>query len=68
MRQANRLVEQFAAEDEHVDYVDVFTPMLTPEGEPRADLLVEDGLHLNAEGYKLWTSILGPQLQRALAP
>jgi len=67
VREANGLVKEFADEDEHVDYVDVFTPMLTPEGEPRGELLVADKLHMNADGYKLWTEILRPHLDRALA-
>ena len=67
VREANGLVKEFADEEHLVEYVDVFTPMLTPEGEPRGDLLVADKLHLNAEGYKLWTEILRPHLDRALA-
>ena len=45
-------------------FIDVFTPMLGPDGEPRKELLVSDGLHLNAAGYKLWASIIGPYLAR----
>ena len=67
IRQANALVEQFAIEDDHVDYVDVFTPTLTPDAQPRPDLLIADGLHLNAVGYKLWTPIVREHIDRALA-
>ena len=41
--------------------------MLTRDGEPRPDLLVGDGLHLNEEGYRLWTSILQGEFGRVLA-
>jgi lysophospholipase L1-like esterase len=34
--------------------------MLGPDGKPRADLLQEDGLHLNKQGYELWTRLLRP--------
>lgn len=41
-------------------YVDVFTPMLDPAGKPRAEFFLEDGLHLNREGYRLWSRLLRP--------
>lgn len=39
-------------------YIDVYHPMLGQDGRPRAELFDADGLHLSAEGYRLWTSIL----------
>jgi len=35
-------------------YVDVFPAMLDRAGRPRAELFLEDGLHLSREGYRLW--------------
>jgi len=68
IRQANRLIEEYAATSKgKVVYVDVFTPLLTPDGQPRPDLLIADGLHLNAEGYRLWTPIVREQIDRAVA-
>ena len=65
IRRANQLIRAYAAtKPGKVIYVDVFTPMLTPDRMPRPDLLVADGLHLNEEGYRLWTSILRPVLER----
>lgn len=48
-------------------WVDVTTPMSTPRGRPRRSLFVFDGIHPSAEGYALWTSILRPRLDAALA-
>ena len=68
IREANRLIEQYAGGTQgKVVYVDVFTPLLTPDGQPRPDLLIADGLHLNAEGYKLWTPIVRKELDRILS-
>ena len=39
-------------------YVDVFTPMLGSDGRPRAELFLDDGLHLSPAGYRLWSAIL----------
>lgn len=49
--------------DQRLDYVDVFNPMLGEDGQPRPELLVEDGLHLTPEGYELWSEILRPYLE-----
>lgn len=62
MSVTNALIRAHIAHDTLAAYVDVVTPMLTPEGKPRAELFVEDRLHLNAEGYKLWASLLEPHL------
>jgi lysophospholipase L1-like esterase len=43
-----------------VDYIDVFSPMLTADGTPRRDLFRKDALHLNLAGYALWRSIIRP--------
>jgi lysophospholipase L1-like esterase len=63
----NRLVREFADGHDKVDFVDVYTPALGADGKPRADLLVEDRLHLNREGYRVWTAALRPHLDRVLA-
>jgi lysophospholipase L1-like esterase len=39
-------------------YVDVFSAMLDSTGKPRTEFFLEDGLHLNREGYRLWGRIL----------
>jgi lysophospholipase L1-like esterase len=62
MRQANARIEAWADETERVVYVDVATPMLGADGEPRPELFIADGLHMSAEGYALWTTILKPVL------
>ena len=55
--------------DDKLAYVDVFTPMLDAAGQPRRELFLEDGLHMNASGYAIWrdgsphTSIAGDPLQ-----
>lgn len=62
MREANRRIREYCASDARLAYVDVRTPMLGPEGRPRADLLHADGLHLSAAGYALWTRLVAPLL------
>lgn len=58
IKEANRLISEYATETKGVEYIDVFTPMLTAEGTPRKELFRDDGLHMNRKGYELWTAIL----------
>jgi lysophospholipase L1-like esterase len=62
MKEANRLIQDFAATQEHVQYIDVASAMFDSKGNLRADLFVEDGLHPNPKCYALWTSIIKPLL------
>ena len=64
MKDANRMIQEYARTTSGVFFIDVFTPMLTPDGAPRPELFVRDGLHLNEKGYALWASIIEPELDR----
>ncbi|MGL4511839.1 MAG: GDSL-type esterase/lipase family protein [Lacipirellulaceae bacterium] len=61
-REANRRIRARCDADPRLRYVDVWPAMLGPDGRPRSELLVEDGLHLSDEGYRLWTELVGPAL------
>jgi lysophospholipase L1-like esterase len=63
MRQANAMLRSFAERDDRVAYVDVDGPMMGWDERPRAELFVEDGLHLSVEGYRLWSMLLRPFLR-----
>jgi lysophospholipase L1-like esterase len=62
MREANAAVRRYAASQKGVAFIDVFTPMLTKDGELRPELYQEDGLHLDRRGYDLWRSVIAPYL------
>lgn len=68
VKTANRLIREYCGTDERLLFADVFTPMLNPEGRPRADLCVKDMLHLNAQGYALWASVLRPIVDKYGGP
>ncbi len=63
MRQANRLIRTVTETDPLQIFVDIDTPMIGTDGKPRAELFKSDGLHLNAQGYKLWAELVGPHLK-----
>ena len=63
MRAANKLIADYIETAPNLAYCDVDAPTLGDDGKPRPELFKKDGLHLNDEGYKLWTSLLLPHLK-----
>lgn len=64
VRDANARIREYSDRDDRLGFVDVDRAMIGWNGQPRAELLVEDGLHLSAEGYDLWTVLVRPFLIR----
>ena len=62
VKTANALIEAYTKEKSGLKFINVFPKMLGDDGLPRPDIFVEDRLHMNAEGYKLWTEIVRPFL------
>jgi len=60
----NKLLQEYCEKNAHLTYVDVFSPMLTAEGEPKPDIFRDDKLHMNEAGYKIWANKLQPLLNR----
>jgi lysophospholipase L1-like esterase len=46
----------------YLAFVDVYPQMLGPDGKPRKDLLLSDGLHPSEKCYRLWASLIRPYL------
>jgi lysophospholipase L1-like esterase len=62
VKRANALIEAFTKEQPGLKFIDVFHPMLGADGLPRPEIFSSDLLHMNPEGYKLWTEIVGRYL------
>jgi lysophospholipase L1-like esterase len=62
MEQANRLIAVDCRDRPNVKFIDNWQPMLADDGQPRKELFSKDGLHLSPAGYKLWTSLVRPEL------
>jgi lysophospholipase L1-like esterase len=58
IKAVNSLAEAELANRPGAFVIDVFGPMLGPDGQPRTELFAEDGLHLSAEGYRLWRGLV----------
>ena len=63
----NRAIAAIAAADPRVDYIDVDSRMLAPGGALRPEIFVEDQLHMNPKGYRIWREVIGEYLMRGPA-
>ncbi len=64
IRKANQAISTICEGDDKLNYVDIFKPMIGPDGKPRPELFLKDGLHLNKDGYRLWASAIRPLLKK----
>jgi len=63
MKAANTLIEQKCQGSKQFHYIDIFSPMLNKSGEPKKELFLADGLHLNHQGYLLWKKQVIPFIE-----
>ena len=66
IQKANALIKMHADKTPFIQYLDIVPLMLGEDGLPNADLLVEDGGHLNEKGYRAWSKMLKPSLKSVL--
>jgi lysophospholipase L1-like esterase len=66
MQAANTLIHELCEKQPHLTFVDVATPLLGPDGQPRADLFLADKLHLSSAGYDVWARILTPVIEKLM--
>lgn len=62
MEESNRLIQQYLKLQPKARYVDVYTPMLRPNGKPKPEIFIQDSLHMNQQGYQIWKKRITPYL------
>jgi lysophospholipase L1-like esterase len=62
--QANTLIRDFCRTNAGLRFVDLAGCLLQENGSPNPVLFLPDNLHLNAQGYKIWTQALTPLLKQ----
>lgn len=60
----NKMVEDFVRGKSHLKYIETYGMVLGSDGQPRAELLLPDKLHFNADGYKLLAERVRPYLPK----
>jgi hypothetical protein len=56
----NKQFLKLSTEEEHINFVDLASPMLNPNGKLKTEIFIEDGMHLNELGYKIWNQTIRP--------
>jgi lysophospholipase L1-like esterase len=64
MEKTNRLIEKECSRDKQLIYVDVASPMLDNNNEPRKEIFQKDNLHMTREGYVIWREVIKPILTK----
>ncbi|MBX3390926.1 MAG: hypothetical protein KF691_15865 [Phycisphaeraceae bacterium] len=65
MERANSIVNDYCNKTPGATFLDIATPMLGPEGKLDPTLFREDGLHMTAKGYAIWTDVVRPAVMSA---
>ncbi|MDB6110818.1 MAG: hypothetical protein JWR69_2568 [Pedosphaera sp.] len=63
VKRLNFLAEKYCRRH-GIDFINVFPLMLGPDGQPKPDIYVADGLHMNAKGYAIWKQAVAPYLKK----
>ena len=62
-KKVNELISAYVKAGKNLDFIDLWDAMLDKEGNPRTELFVADGIHNNAEGYKVRIALTAPHLK-----
>ena len=64
----NNLIAELAENEKNLIYIDVWDEMLLEDGKANPSLFVEDGLHMNENGYLIWKDLVKPHLDKNFKP
>jgi len=64
---ANMMIQEFIATKDNCSFLNIYDPMILPNGKVDGSLFIEDDLHLNKKGYELWASIFRESLKKSFA-
>jgi lysophospholipase L1-like esterase len=56
----NQQLRDYCGTKEKVAFVETWKALTTGDGVPRPELYIQDQLHLNQDGYKIWTELFKP--------
>ena len=64
IRLTNDLIKQFSALVPGLKFIDILPLMLDANGQPRAELFVDDRIHMTPAGYAIWVKAVAPYLPK----
>jgi hypothetical protein len=66
IEEANRLIEKICSREPDCHFISTSRFFLGADGRPNDGLFMDDKLHLNREGYKLWSKVIKDALDSEL--
>ncbi len=60
--EANSLITKFLRKQPKTSFINVHDAMLNADGSVKAEIFIGDKLHMNAQGYAIWTKVMKPQM------
>lgn len=61
--QVHSAMKEYSESVEGVFFIDVATPMFDEEGNLKTGIFIEDGIHMNREGYLIWKQVIRNALE-----
>jgi lysophospholipase L1-like esterase len=66
IQEANGMIRKICENHRNTYFIDTEKSFLTTSGLPNSELFIADRLHLNSDGYAVWTGIIKNQLNKVL--
>lgn len=66
IKEANGMIKEICESHRNTYFIDTEKYFFNSSGLPRSELFIEDKLHLNTEGYKIWSGIIKNELDNVL--
>ena len=66
IKEANELIRQTCEKGNNLYFIQTDQAFLNEKGTPRDEYFVADKLHLNQDGYRIWTEIIKKELDKVL--
>ena len=66
-QETTELYKQVIASDNRLHFIDVATPFLKANGQVMDDVFIDDGLHLNDKGNRIWAAAIKAVLMKVEA-
>jgi lysophospholipase L1-like esterase len=68
LRKSNELLRKECETQPWMKFLDITTPLIGPDGQPRAECFIPGDIHMLPAGYAVWASVIAPVVVPAEKP
>ena len=66
IKQTNTVLKAYCQKGKNLEFIETAQSFLNEKGEPRNELFRDDHLHLNPDGYKIWSALIKAEISKKL--